>query len=245
MRFLSGARIAFAAGLFALSAGQLQAATIAFVGDSMADGIWGAFFRYAAREACKSEELVLIREAHNGSGLARPDHLDWEEDIAALVEARHPDLVIASIGLNDRQQLITRARERIRLGSDEWQAAYIANVTGFYKAASAAGAQVLILGLPVLRDARANEHAVMLNGLYSEAAADPSLHTTYVAPWSLEGSPDYASYGPGPDGRTVQLRAPDGIHFTQTGYDLIAEHLRPAVAAALARLGVTVGACFG
>src|SRR5215217_6477189 len=115
-------------------------ARIAFVGDSMADGIWGAFFRLTGRQDCSLDELALIRDARNGTGLARPDHFDWTAELDKIVSADAPSVVLASIGLNDRQDLIMPDRTRYRLGTEEWLAQYRLNVADFYAHASGGGA---------------------------------------------------------------------------------------------------------
>ena len=47
--------------------------TVAFVGDSMADGLWGAMFRRLGKDKCLAERVKLIRKAKNGTGLTRLD----------------------------------------------------------------------------------------------------------------------------------------------------------------------------
>ncbi len=232
-----------AALLVGFSGDALAQAKVAFVGDSMADGLWGGFFRATAREACRGH-LDLIRATHNGAGFARADSYDFGAAAAKLVAEQDPDLVVVSIGLNDNQQIITAARERIRLGAPGWEEAYRANVANFYRQITAGGATVLVVGLPVVRDAGLEAHDRMLNQIYAETARGVT-RVGYVPPWTLEAAGgEYASFGPGPDGRTVQLRAPDGIHFTTAGYDLLTRYLRPVVAAALAQGGSSTGTCF-
>lgn len=206
-------------------------ATIAFVGDSMADGLWGAFFRMTGNQHCSPAELSLIRDARNGTGLARPDHFDWTAELDTLIGKSAPTLVLASIGLNDDQDVIMPDRSKFRLGTDEWLAQYKKNVADFYTHAGAGGAAVLIIGLPNLRDPGADKHAQLVNGIYEEEAQKAhDVKVTYVPPWTMtkeDGS--FASFGPNLDGQTVQIRAPDGVHFTQAGYDVLAKYLEPSL----------------
>jgi hypothetical protein len=249
MAIAFGLRLCVALGVVFATAGFADANSrkIAFVGDSMADGIWGAFFRLTGSVKCNN--LVgLIRDARNGSGLARPYSYDWETDIDKLVSKEQPDVIVASIGLNDRQALVTRDRHQIRLGTAEWLDAYRQNVASFYKHATAGGARVLIVGLPTLRDGKADAHAKSVNQIFaSEAKSQLALKVTYVQPWQPDGGDgSFASFGPDLGGATVAIRAPDGIHFTQAGYDVLAQYLRPLVAESLADQGDTVGdSCFG
>lgn len=236
----------FAALLLTSGSGVAAAgpARIAFVGDSMADGIWGAFFRLTGRQKCNPSELALIRDARNGTGLARPDHFDWTAELDKLVASDTPALIVASIGLNDRQDLIMPDRTRYKLGTDDWVAQYKRNVAEFY--AHAGSAPMLIVGLPNLRDAKAEKHALLVNSIYADVAAT-AKNVVYVEPWRMtneDGS--FASYGPGLNGATVQIRAPDGLHFTAAGYDVLGIYLEAPLSEALEKASVTVGAgCLG
>jgi uncharacterized protein len=219
-----------------MNAAAAAPATVAFVGDSMADGLWGAFFRLTGNQKCSPEELALMRDAKNGTGLARPDHFDWSSELDQIVTKSAPTVMFASLGLNDEQDMILPDKTKYRLGSPEWMAQYTKNVDAFYEHAGAGGAAVMIVGLPNLRDKSADQHAQLVNTIFQmEAANDKKVSVTYVPPWTLT-NPDgsFASFGPSVSGQTVQLRAPDGIHFTQAGYDVLARYLQPSLSKALA-----------
>ena len=134
------------------------------------------------------------------------------------------------------------------LGSDGWLAQYKQNVADFYEHAGKGGAPVVIMGLPNLRDDGAERHAELVNGIYHEVAANErDVSVTYIAPWHLtndDGS--FASFGKNLNGQTVQIRAPDGLHFTQAGYDVLARYLEPTVTQALAAAHVKLSdTCLG
>ncbi|MEO6015519.1 MAG: DUF459 domain-containing protein [Devosia sp.] len=221
-------------------------AKVAFVGDSMADGIWGAFFRMTGKQKCSPDELVLVRDGRNGTGLARPDHFDWTAELDKIVAADAPAMVVASVGLNDRQDLIMPDKTKYKLGSAEWLSQYTQNVADFYAHASSGGAPVVIIGLPNLRDAKAEKHALFINGIYEEVA-ETTRNVTYLEPWRMtndDGS--FASFGPDLGGSTVQIRAPDGLHFTAAGYDVLGKYLEVPLSKALAKAGVSLGdGCLG
>jgi hypothetical protein len=222
-------------------------AKVAFVGDSMSDGIWGAFFRMTGNNKC-TDQLTLIRDARNGTGLARPDHFDWNAELDTLIGKEAPTLVFASIGLNDAQDLVMPDKTKFHLGTDEWLAQYKKNVADFYEHAGKGGAPVMIVGLPNLRDASAEKHAELVNTIYADVAkAESTVSVTYVEPWTLTNDDGgFASFGPNINGQTVQLRAPDGTHFTQAGYDVLARYLEPSLSKALTAAHVTLAdTCLG
>src|SRR5262249_37599384 len=108
------------------------------------------------------------------------------------------------------------------------------------------GSIVLMVGMPAMRDTVYNEDANAKNAMFAEAVAalgDPNLH--YVAPWRLraDGAEIFASYGPDKSGRLVQIRTPDGQHFTVAGEDLTANYLFPKIVEALDAAGKTLDQC--
>jgi hypothetical protein len=223
--------------LFCICAGAsgAWAAGIAFVGDSMSDGLWGAFVRMTAGKTCPTG-FSLLREAQNGTGLARPDRLDWASHVLEISNEYAPDIFVMSIGLNDRQAIVATDGTHIPLGTQEWVDAYRERVRAFYQDATANGAEALIVGIPVLRDQRANDHAQLLNLIYEDVARR-TPHVTYIPPWHLDGADGFVPYGPGPRGNVVQLRASDGVHFTTAGYDLLGIYLKPVLLNAMLSQG--------
>ena len=88
IRILRGA---LALGLAALAAAVPARAetparsVVAFVGDSMADGLWGAMFRRLGKDKCLADRVKLTRKAKNGTGLTRLDQFNWVDEIGKIV----------------------------------------------------------------------------------------------------------------------------------------------------------------
>ncbi len=219
---------------------------IAFVGDSMSDGIWGAFVRLTAGKTCPTG-FSLLREAQNGTGLARPDQLNWASHVLEISNELAPDIFVMSVGLNDRQPIILPDGTHVPMNTQAWIDTYRAQVQAFYLEATSNGALALIVGIPVLRDQAANDHAQMLNLIYEDVARR-TPRVIYIPPWQLDGEDGFVPYGPGPRGNVVQLRASDGIHFTTAGYDLLGNYLKPVLLSAMLAQGYdrdTSPACLG
>ena len=101
-------------------------------------------------------------------------------------------------------------------------------------------AGLLWLGMPVLRDRIAQADVEEKNGLDAHAIAGlGDRKIRYVEPWRAAGDGSFQPYGPGPDGGSAQLRSTDGIHFTATGYDVIARYLMPKIVAQLGQAGIS------
>lgn len=211
--------------------------TIAFVGDSMADGLWGAMFRRLGKDKCLAQRVSLIRKARNGTGLTRQDQFDWIAEIAKIVDDSHPDLFIGSFGINDRQSIVEKDKHVIPYPSAEFDQRYTALVIDMLNTATAQGAAMNLVGLPVMMEAEANADAGAKNKIFQEAVRQVgSERVTYVSPWT-SGSDSYKTYLPLSHTGMVLVRATDGIHFTRIGYDMVMDSLYPSVLTSLKARG--------
>lgn len=218
---------------------------IACIGDSMIDGVWGGLLRLVSKEPCLKSRINLGRYGENGTGLTRPDHYNWSEESAKILGNFHPDLVIVSMGLNDRQGVVNlKTKARTEYGAPDWNARYQAAVTEFLQSASATNAGLMWLGIPTLRDKTAQADAKEKNRLYSDAIKNfGNQKVIFVEPWRLPGVNDdeFKVYGQEADGARIQVRALDGLHFTAAGYDMIAAYLLPKILAQLKSNSIEVG----
>ena len=212
---------------------------IAFVGDSMADGLWGALFRRLGKDKCLGEKLKLIRKAKNGTGLTRLDRFNWIDEVATLRDESNPEVFVGSFGINDRQPIVGPDKSRTDFGGPAFDARYQGNVEALVRGAIASGGSVVIVGLPVMLDAEANSDAAIKNKLFAagvKAVASPLA--TYAEPWSSQSPPDeYKPFLPNAKNAMVQVRASDGIHFTTAGYDMVMEAVFPSILASLKQRG--------
>ena len=204
---------------------------IAFVGDSMADGLWGALFRRLGKDKCLADKVKLSRQAKNGTGLARLDHFNWVSEIGTMASDAPTDLFVGSFGINDRQAIIDAAKARIEYGTPEFDSHYQAIAEDFMRNATSHGASVMLLGLPVMLDPAANADARTKNRLFSAAVANIApRRAVYVGPWSSRsGEDEYKPFLANASNVMMQFRANDGVHFTQGGYDQVMDYFFPAI----------------
>ena len=213
--------------------GQLH---IAFVGDSMGDGLWGAMFRRLGKDKCLAARVKLIRHAKNGTGLTRLDQFNWVDEIASLGAADpSPDLFVGSFGINDRQPIVEQDKTRIPFPGPAFDARYKTIVEDLVRNAIAKGASMLVLGLPIMLDADANADAMAKNKIFAAAVDEVgSPRAVYAPPWTSQPPPDeYKPFLPNAKNAMVQVRASDGIHFTTAGYDFVLDNFFPAILASL------------
>ncbi|MEA2929362.1 MAG: uncharacterized protein QOG38_1790 [Hyphomicrobiales bacterium] len=199
---------------------------IALVGDSSADGLWGGITRIVTRDACLKEQLEILRLAKNGTGLTRPEKMDWVAEVGRIAEKDKPALFVISLGLNDRQSIVA-AGQTTALDSPQYGERYQERVADMIKAASGAG--VIWVSLAAMREAPANADALAKNKLFAAAAAATGAQFVDRRTFNLVGGDTFNSYGPDKSGSMIQIRQADGVHFTPAGEDMVAAELLPKI----------------
>jgi len=162
-------------------------------------------------------------DAREGTGLARPDAFDWSAQLESDINRVHPEVVVASFGGNDDQDVQVGGRY-IAFDSAPWQEIYRTRVVQIADEVHAAGAHLLWSGLPVVRAAGRTgrytsvmdvTHAA-LNGLGATLWVDNLATLTDAAGHYQVALPDAS-------GQQVLVREPDGIHETRAGADRLAD----------------------
>ena len=222
-----------------IAAAQEPPVKVAFVGDSMADGLWGAMFRRLGKDKCMADKVKLIRRAENGTGLTRLDKFDWVDEVGAIATDPGADLFVGSFGVNDRQSIVDVDKKRTEYGSPAFDGRYEGIVEDVLKTALSHGSSFLVMGLPVMLDSDANADAAAKNKLFADAVAQVgSPRVIYVPPWTSQSPPDvYKPFLPNAKQTMVQVRAPDGVHFTTAGYDMVMDVFYPSILASLKQRG--------
>jgi hypothetical protein len=231
--FAPNARAAFSAP------GDPLPVHIAFVGDSMADGLWGAMFRRLGKDKCLADKVKLIRHAKNGTGLTRLDQYNWVDEVAALATDPGVDVFVGSFGVNDRQSIVDASKTRTEYGGPDYDGRYEEIVEDVVQSALKHGSSMLVMGLPVMLDPAANADATEKNSLFAEAVAHvASPRAVYVPPWeSRPGVDEYKPFLPNANNAMVQVRASDGVHFTTAGYDMVMDAFYPSIMESLKQRG--------
>jgi uncharacterized protein len=204
---------------------------IAFVGDSMADGLWGALFRRLGKDKCLADRIKLIRKAKNGTGLTRLDQFNWVAEVGVMAKDANVDLFVGSFGINDRQAIVDTTKARTEYDTPEFNTKYQSLAEDLVRNAISSGGSIVVAGLPVMLDPAANADAKDKNRIFAAAvAAVASPLATYVKPWSSRpGDDEFKPYLPNANNQVVQFRANDGVHFTTTGYDQVMDYFYPSI----------------
>ena len=204
------------------AAPHASAPDILVVGDSQAQGVAGAL----QRRYLRSKDFHVIDKSKIGTGLTSRSTYDWDAVVAELATTEKASVAIVMFGANDRPPV--RIKGVVDPGlSEKFSKSYGARVEKIVKSLRDAKINVVWLGDPVVKDADYTADMQMLNQVMEPVAEKEGAQ--FVSLWDLGVDPDgtYNAFGKALDGQTKRLRADDGVHFTPTGYDLIAARLDP------------------
>lgn len=198
--------------------GQAGQTTIAVLGDSLADGVWGGLYRSAQ----KDKRFTIFRGAKNSVGFTGGDLTD---QIDKAVEAAEPQGFVVMIGANDRRTVFVDGKPKALLGSPAWSELYKARVEKFMDHAYARRQVPMVwLLLPVMRDTAATRDARTVNAIVTEAAKSRT-HVLLIDTERLTSDENggYTAHFADLSGHKRLMRAGDGVHFEQAAYELIAD----------------------
>lgn len=164
------------------------------------------------------EGVQVLRFGRHTSGLSRPDYFDWMERSRELVAEFNPDLVIAQVGGNDCQGM-TNEDEGVRArwdDTDNWTQAYGERVQQFIQIYQEGGAQVVIVGMPIMRASSYRARMERLNDVTRRATE--ARGAWYISTWEMtsDTSGQYAERIE-LDGTSRAFRADDGTHLSLHG----------------------------
>jgi hypothetical protein len=171
-----------------------------------------------------------------GSGLL-DTHIDWLAHAKQLISSDNPDIVVVEFigdyglfgtppGLGDR--------------TPEFYAHWQSVAQQLEMVLTSRGAQVYWVVGPPVEDPANESKLITLDNLYEHLKA-PNTHSGVplvidaTKPFATS-SGGYSQYMPGPNGAPVELRVPDGTHFTLAGIALFGKTVAEQVAAGPVRL---------
>ncbi|MEX2275180.1 MAG: DUF459 domain-containing protein [Actinomycetota bacterium] len=193
------------------------------VGDSFAQGVGPTLARLTKRTLVDAESRGLL-----SSGLTRPDFFNWPPNLRTIVNRFKPDVTVVMLGGNDSQTMTTLGSSaQIPLSqTDLWRSTYAERVGGLMDIATDQGGRVVWIGLPTMRDEIRNRQGDRLNDIY-RAEAEERPEVEYVDAYELfsDTRGRYAPFLRDENGNPTAVRAPDGEHFTTTGYDWLGDEV--------------------
>mgnify|MGYP002400082529 CR=1 FL=1 len=191
--------------------------TIAVVGDSLGDGMWGGLYRLKVRD----KRYTFFRGAKNSVGFTGSDLTDM---IDRALAAGPVDAVVMMIGANDRRSFFVGNQSKALFRSKVWKQLYAGRVGTFMDKLQQRKLPTVWILLPVMRSDEASTDARLVNEIVTEAAKSrPYVKLLPTWPITADETGAYTSHFKDLKGVTRLMRANDGVHFTDPAYELIGD----------------------
>ena len=173
-------------------------------------------------------------EGRVATGLTRPDVYNWFEAIRETAKRLKPNVVVLGFGGNDDKAYMTGLPEGVTISEFNdaaWQREYGRRVGGLMDLIDRQGAFAVWIGLPITQDADQTRRFDAINAVAAREARKREGRSVYVDTYTLFASDSggFARYLTSPSGRQTEVRAPDGVHFSHAGGDIIARQVLKAL----------------
>lgn len=193
-----------------------------FVGDSIIYNL-AVGFQNRIKKTLYQVDAINV-DFKVSSGLNRIDYYDWYSRTSQLIDTYNPQAMVVIFGANDDQDILDKNGEyKIQL-TPEWEKAYQERVERYAKLVEKSSVQkVYWIGHPISSLSRYNKFFPIFNKIYQKVAASHSK-IEFVDCWDIFAIND--KFNPvvaNKSGKKRQVRALDGVHFTQHGANIIAD----------------------
>jgi hypothetical protein len=198
--------------------------TIVVFGDSQAEGL-AVGLRHISHQFPGAK---IQNRTKAGTAISQPQNYDWPAAIGDYVPDPTVNTAVLMFGGNDRLPMHPTTGAAIPFRSPAWNETYRSRVAAILHSLSDKKLRVVWVSQPICREAHYSQDMEFLNTIYREEAA--SGGATYLDIWTLiADAGQFAAYGRTLDGVTARLRLDDGIHFTPSGYEIIANRVMQTI----------------
>ena len=169
-------------------------------------------------------------DSHNGTGLTRPDFVDWSIVARQEVKADNPDATVVLIGGNDFQNMTLPNGKFFLAGTPAWTREYERRAIICMRIWARQGnRRVYWLSVPPARDPNWARDDVQINLALRRAAAlvPGAEYVDVLGPVTDHGR--YADFVT-VNGQETLIREPDGVHLNIEGSIVVAHELRAVLA---------------
>lgn len=166
-------------------------------------------------------------DTHDGTGLTRPDFVDWSVVARQQVLADNPDAVVVLMGGNDFQNMTLPGGQFFAAGTPRWTREYQRRAAICMRIWSQNGKRrVYWLSMPPARDPTWARDDAQINIALQRAAAHVpgAQYLNVLGPITNHGRyTDFVTV----NGQPTLIREPDGVHLNIAGSDLVAHEVLP------------------
>ncbi len=196
--------------------------TLLVTGDSMSQPLDAIL----ARRLSGGEATQVIRDPHIGTGISKPDLLDWGRLSVRQVGRDKPDAVVVFIGANEGFPI-----DDIPCCGVKYAAAYATRARTMMNTYRRAGTgRVYWLTLPLPRDGDRQRVARTVNAAVRAAAAAYRAQVRVLDLTTLFTPGGRFRDSMAVDGKPTLVREADGIHLNEAGSELAASVVQRALA---------------
>ena len=199
---------------------------VVMFGDSLMGHLAAGFERHVAGEP----RIHVYTEYHIGTGLARPDVLDWPAYLNQILPGFNPEVIYLAFGGNDDQDMQLADGSEVPYGTPEWVTEYTRRVALTMDVAAQNDRTVVWINMPAQGRERLNQAKDVMNAIAQQQAALRPRVTYLDIGTVLTPDGQFHEYLPAPGGGQIRVREPDGVHVSLPGGEFVAPTLLGAVA---------------
>jgi len=169
----------------------------------------------------RAHGIQAIDASRVSTGLAYPQFFDWVARIKSAIIHERVDAVFVFLGANDTFDIYDGQR-RITLGTPAWQDIYKSRINQIVEFAQKRNIPLIWLGMPAMNRRDIQPYVPMMNRLFNTVVTN---HRQIYVPTDTVLGHTEKSYTPVKmiGGQRLIVRADDGVHFTPTGWSLVAD----------------------
>lgn len=169
-------------------------------------------------------------DSHNGTGLTRPDFVDWSIVARQEVGSDNPDATVVMIGGNDFQNMTLPNGKFFLAGTPAWTREYERRAVICMRIWARSGnRRVYWLSIPPARDPGWGHDDVQINVALRRAAAHVPGAKFVDELGQISDHGRYADFVK-VNGQATLIREPDGVHLNIAGSTLVAQEMRAVLA---------------
>lgn len=189
---------------------------VLLIGDSMMQGVAPYLLR-----TFKKVKIQGINLSKHSTGLTYKHYFNWELATRDALE-KNPQisLVVVLLGANDPWSM----KKGIAFKSPLWEEIYTQRIDEILQVAREYGVRVAWYEVPSVREKLLNDKIMYLNSLYEKSVKQSGEYFLQSNGIVTQGG-KYSAFIKNAKGKSVQVRADDGVHFTTRGYQIMANIL--------------------
>jgi hypothetical protein len=169
-------------------------------------------------------------DVHDGTGLTRPDYVDWSVVASQQVKQYHPQAIVVLMGGNDFQNMVMPDGKILYAGTPAWTQEYARRAAVCMRIWMQGGGahRVYWLSMPPARDRQwAYDDGKIDMALRLAAKAVTGVeYVNILGPITDHGK--YVDYVR-ENGVWTLIREPDGVHLNSAGSQIVADEVVPII----------------